>query len=454
MTDDLSKQNHPLIEKLVGWNTASGKFITILLYLSFIVFMIGTIYKTAPYPHGDEGYYISMARNIRDYGIFNEMAKGNPVGFTIPLFLLTSLGIETRLAGQILSLLSTIAVFFGIRYISQKLFNLSGAYLQLALITVLLVISSVKDYWFAGSDNFYTAIFIWILIYLWKIVETWSPLKSFILAGVLMSVTALIRPLTLLLLVSSIGAMVFISFFNKAPAGKKVMAIIAFIVAFGLVFIVQQYPSLKETRTLAFERKIPDDTASYRRKIADTVKSNWTQRLALTNLLIEQGKKKLHKGPVYPSWVQTDEYIAKNGQGSLPGSALQVPAWNFHYFIKYLIKGILMVLYNFIRESGLIFVLPLIFLFRFSFKDYRKYSFFTIIMLIYTGIYIFLALNYVEPRDVFIPLLFTSVMGVALLKEMDFEAKKGVQVFAIIQFAVVLINLLLNVRYNLTHGGL
>src|SRR6185437_7797625 len=381
MTDDLSKPNSGLMDKFLG-DTTSGRLISIILYVFFICYMIAMIVTTQHYPKGDEGFYISMTHNLKDYGVFSEMAKGNPVGFTIPLLLLSSFGIETRLAGEILSLLSTIAVFFGIRYIAKKVFGLSGAYLQLALITCLLVISSVKDYWFAGSDNFYTAIFIWLLVYLWKSVELWSPLKSFILAGALISATALIRPLTLLLVVSCIGAMIFISFFNKANAGKKFIAIVVFIVAFGLVFIFQQYPSLKVNKALAFERKIPDDTLTYRRKAPDTVKSSWTQRLALTEVLLEQGKKKLHVGPVYPSWVQTDEYIAKNGQNSLPATAFQVPRWNFKYFIRHLLKGTLMVLYSFVRESGLIFIFPLIFLFRVSFKDYRKYAFFTVAMLI------------------------------------------------------------------------
>src|ERR1019366_7290970 len=151
MKDELLKPNPPLVEKLLGWNTASGKLITVLLYLSFIGFMAATIYKTGPYQRGDEGYYISMAHNISEYGVYHEMAKGNPVGYSIPLFLLSFLGLKSRLAGQILSLLSTIFVFFGIRSIAKRRFNLSGAYLQLALVTVLLVISSVKDYWFAGS---------------------------------------------------------------------------------------------------------------------------------------------------------------------------------------------------------------------------------------------------------------------------------------------------------------
>lgn len=130
------------------------------------------------------------------------------------------------------------------------------------------------------------------------------------------------------------------------------------------VFVVINIPSLLVKKSFSYDQKVPESS----------VKSNWTQRNYLSQLVINEGK--LSNGK-HVSWDETDAYLAKNGVNSLPKTTLESAFFDLKLTFKEFFKNLFFASKDGFRQLGLIFFIPFL---------------------------LILCINKVKIRDVFIPI--------------------------------------------------
>jgi hypothetical protein len=115
-----------------------------------------------------------------------------------------------------------------------------------------------------------------------------------------------------------------------------------------LIFVAINMPSLVVKNSFSYDQKIPDSS----------VKSNWTQRNYLSQLVINEGKLSVGK---HVSWQETDAYLVKNGINSLPKTTLESAFFNLELTFTEFFKNLFFASKDGFRQLGLIFFIPFIF---------------------------------------------------------------------------------------------
>lgn len=413
------------------------KGLIFILYAGIITVALLIILETTQKPQGDEIFYIQWAKDIGTNGLYSEMAKGHPVGYTALFYLLIQTGLKPIFAGDLISLISTIAVYIGARYIAKKYFELRGLFLELALVSMLFGLLSGNYIFVASDDMYYMALFIWIAIYLSEIVLSQGNNQKFALTGALLSLTLLIRPLALLLFTASIPALIFVPI-NKGP-GRKVGGLLIFIVAFAIIFLLQQIPALHETGHIALENKMPDSVKT---------KITWTQKQVLTDILKENHIKVEENGQE-ASWRQCEEYLKIHGAASLPSNPLSRLFWSPWFVLKHAGIGVAKVVYILLRHTGILWMLPIIFLIFRRWRENKRIVFFTILVLGYLFLYLISALNFVETRHMIMPFIFLSMCGVNALFKLRQEENSYAGKLLILQLCTLLLIMALDLKLYL-----
>ena len=161
-----------------------------------------------------------------------------------------------------------------------------------------------------------------------------------------------------------------------------------------LFFVTINMPSLLVKNGFSYDQKIPDSS----------VKSNWTQRNYLSQLVINEGK--LSDGN-HVSWEETDAYLAKNGINSLPETTLESAFFNLKLTFTEFFKNLFYASKDGFRQLGLIFFIPFI-LMLFINKVKIKDVFIPISTIVTLFILCFILILNIEIRwliGVFIPLI-------------------------------------------------
>jgi len=164
-----------------------------------------------------------------------------------------------------------------------------------------------------------------------------------------------------------------------------------------LIFSIANIPSITKTHTLSWDNKLPP---SY-------VKSSWSQRQYLAQLLVNDNK--LEDGK-HPSWEETDNYLKIHGSDSLPNGILNGMLFDVKLTIKEFFKNFYYCLTYQIRSLGLVFFISIfLMLFQVFKRNFTINDFFiplsTLIMLV---VFSLIIISYVELRwlqPVFIMLL-------------------------------------------------
>lgn len=110
------------------------------------------------------------------------------------------------------------------------------------------------------------------------------------------------------------------------------------VVLFFLILI--NIPSLIKNNNFSYDNKVPPSN----------FKSNWSQRVYLAQIMVNNNEIPYE---AYPSWEQTDMYIEKNGQNSLPQSTLESVFFDIKLTFKEFIKNFCLLLFFSIRQSGI-----------------------------------------------------------------------------------------------------
>ncbi len=168
------------------------------------------------------------------------------------------------------------------------------------------------------------------------------------------------------------------------------------LVLFGF-FILMNMPSIQKNHSLSYDYKMPPTE----------VKSTWGQRQYLGQLLVNEGKLDNYQ---HPSWEETDLYLAKNGQNSLPISTLDGILFDYKLTITEFFKDFLDVFKGTIRQMALImpiilcFLLYQIFRKKISYNLYLPFVNFSMI-----SIFAFIIISYVESRWLIAPFIMAMI---------------------------------------------
>lgn len=412
---------------LLSSNVLLFKGMIILLYAGILTITLLIIFQATRQPEGDEIFYIQWAKDFEFHGLYHVLARGNPIGYTAILSLLISAGLKPIIAGDVIAFVSTVAVYIGARIIARRYFKLTGLYLEIALLTMLYGFTSGNYVWVASDDMYFAAFFIWIALYVGNSAMRWDSYSRFIIGGVLLSLSLLIRPLTLLLFPAVVLALLLTPLDTSVL--KKFSYIILFITAFGAITLLQQFPALHEKGHFVLETKIPDSVKSH---------VTWSQKQVLTDILREQHRKLEEKG-TGASWNQCKNYLQQHGPAALPSNQFSRLIWSPFFVLKYYSIGLVKTAYIFLRHTGILWLLPFLLLVFKKWSDEKRIVFFTILTLTYLLLYLFSALNFIETRHMILPFIFFSLCGTSVLYRLKQENNIQADRLLILQFFVLLL---------------
>jgi hypothetical protein len=152
-------------------------------------------------------------------------------------------------------------------------------------------------------------------------------------------------------------------------------------------FIGVNVPSLKLNNKLSYEDKTPPTE----------IKVSWSQRQYLAQLLVNKGEIKNFS---HPSWKQTQEYIKKNGQKSLPDGIVDGLTFDYSLTIKEFFKDFYYSMFFGLRQLGLMILFPFYFIVRnlkkkniLNSEMYIPYS-----LIIMLGVFSLIIISFIEPR--------------------------------------------------------
>jgi hypothetical protein len=127
------------------------------------------------------------------------------------------------------------------------------------------------------------------------------------------------------------------------------------------------------------------------------VKSSWSQRQYLAQLLVNKGELQNFS---HPSWEQTDLYLKENGSDSLPNGILNGLTFDYRLTIKEFFKDFYYSLFFGFRQLGLLLLFP----FYFIIKSIRKKTFWDLSLyipyslLLLLTIFSLIIISYIEAR--------------------------------------------------------
>ncbi len=151
-------------------------------------------------------------------------------------------------------------------------------------------------------------------------------------------------------------------------------------------FVILNIPSLIQNHSFSYDNKKPPITA----------KSTWSQRQYLAQLMVNNGQLENHQ---HPTWDQTDAYLIKNGSTSLPNGIISGMLFDIKLTIKELFKDFADVIFQSIRQTGLIVFCNLAILFYFLFrKKTIEQLYVPLITFVMISIFSLIIISYVESR--------------------------------------------------------
>lgn len=389
--------------------TRSQQLVVAGLYLlltgAFTLFLVNDF---ASPPFGDEEFYIPLVGAFRTRGLVQSIVEGNPVGYSLAVSLLSQTGAPLLLAGRLVSLLSIVPLLLGQFYIARRVLQLNTWFCHLVIIFSLQALIGSRAIFAAVTDIYFSAVLIWALIFVLKTIDDWRSWRNPVIAGTLLAVTLLIRPLTLLYLPGIFIALaVAVGCWPDPRRGKRQSSWRCIVLgsAFTGVFLLQQSPSVAQKGTVSFEVKRSPSGRP------------WFQRHTLSQFRYDDGT--LPQGQ-HVTWEQLDAYLEANGEDALPHGyverARRYPRLVVREFVKDLLVG---TQYAFLRRTGLFYLLILGGLL--GIRQLRTMRGMVVLAIVVLGYVVSLSsvvLTNVEWRWLILPVLLCSAVGAAVLQHL------------------------------------
>lgn len=339
-----------------------------IVFYSLISFLY--ILNIAPYK-GDENYFHLELDLIRNEGWIAAIKQNICIPFMFLVYPLTTF-FKDYIALRLVSVLLT---FFLLGYLYKRV-DKSLVFIGL----VLFYISTVNFFYRGTNDTLFNVSLIVFFVEVYRRLnnKSWNSTLAFsmlVIAFFTRSLFFIYIPVILLSFYLLKKEEAFSEFKLRIP-----LALFFILICFNI-------PSIIENKTLSYDNKVPPKN----------INASWTQRQYLAQLLVNEGK--LPDGQ-HPSWEQTDNYLKKHGENSLPNGIINGVFFDLKLTIKEFFKDFLNAnVYSF-RQIGptLIYAYFLIFLFiKNRAKDVKEY-FVPISLFLTLGILSFIIISNVEIR--------------------------------------------------------
>jgi len=207
--------------------------------------------------------------------------------------------------------------------------------------------------------------------------------------------------------------------------GVKLFKNITLPITLFLVFMILNIPSIQKNHYLSYDNKKPPVE----------VKSTWAQRQYLAQLLVNEGKLENYQ---HPTWEETDMYLIKNGELSLPKSTFDGIFFDFKLTISEFFKDFFDVFKATIRQMGLVMPIILVFLFNQIVKRKITYNLYLpVINFILISIFSFIIISYVETRWLIAPF----IMSMLYFSDLEWNEKINIKYFNLNYLATILISI-------------
>jgi hypothetical protein len=154
-----------------------------------------------------------------------------------------------------------------------------------------------------------------------------------------------------------------------------------------LFFLIINIPSVVKNHSFSYDfKEVPAD-----------VKSTWTQRQYLAQLLVNEGKL---ADKQHPTWEETDNYLKKNGVNSLPNSQFKSIFFDFGQTCIEFFKNYKDLIQDSVRQEGIILIVVLCYLFYFLLKNKKLVLnlYLPLIIFVMCSVFAFIIFSYIETR--------------------------------------------------------
>lgn len=350
----------------------SDKIINFFKVVSILTFVFGLYYcVNIPKGAGDEALFISDLNLIKNNGWMYAIESKISIPYMIlvyPFSFLFEDFIALRLVNFILF------GFLILYFVKKKIVEDNLFYF------ILLFFSSTGWYLIGTNDVLFTIAFIIFFCETYIILQDRSNRSNSMFWSSLL-IAFFTRELFLIFLPA-----VIISFFliikKKHNLFRKLFVPIILLIS--LIFI--NLPSIIKNKSLSYDNKLPPKG----------IHSTWAQRQYLAQLLVNAGKLENHQ---HPSFKETDAYLKKHGDNSLPKTVTETILFDVKLTIIEFFKDFSEVLFYSIRATGLIILLSLLHLFLSLFRkkiDYHLYI--PLILFITIALISLIIISYVEAR--------------------------------------------------------
>lgn len=306
------------------------------LGIVFIYTIIALFYFLNRSPGGDEMLFISDLELIKNDGWISAIEKN----ISIPYMLLVypiSLILKNYIALRLVNLLLLVLLFV--------YFAKSKNDFQLSFYGYLLFFISTVGYFYFGTND--TLFFVSLIIYF---VEINQLQKSKSWNGTLALIALLISFFTRKLIFVFYPIIIFSFFILYKNNGFKFINTKRIVFVF-IIFLGLNIPSLLSKGNISYDLKKPPNN----------INSTWVQRQYLAQLMVNDGSLPNNN---HPSWEQTDLYLKKNGQSSLPKGIKDSIFFDINLTFKEFFKELFSCFFYGFRQLGLILMLPLFFLIK------------------------------------------------------------------------------------------
>jgi hypothetical protein len=325
-----------------------GKIFKVIVYGFYfsvvIYFFISVVYfLSSASGSGDELLFISDLDLIKGKGWIYAIEKN----ISIPYMILAypfSMFFENHIALRLVNVLLLGGLFLYF-YKQKNKFSIS-------LYGYLLFFISTAGYFYLGTND--TLFFIGLIVFINEVdnlqkTKKWNSAFAF---------TALIVAFFTRELVIVYSPVIFFCFYiiDKERQWSKIR--IDFPLGILLLFLIFNVPSFIERGNIAYDLKNPPATT----------RATWSQRQYLAQLMVNKGELPNFS---HPSWEQTEAYLNKNGEKSLPKGILHGLFFNLKLTIIEFFKDFYFCIFFGFRQLGFMLFIPFFFLAKEIYRSRR-----------------------------------------------------------------------------------
>jgi len=340
-----------------------------IIVLVYFLTAITYVLILNPGASGDEVYFLKEFQKVNEIGFVDAIESK----ISLPYIIINYLPYQLLgLAG--VRLTNTLLVFLFTYYVYKRTKS------QKNVIFILFYFSTVLFFFKGLNDTIFSLSLAVFFIESYYVISKRNGSYALALAALVISfftrsLIIVYAPLVLFV--------IFLLFKSKRPKWKNFVWP-SFIL---ILFLTLNLPSLMKNKSLSYDNKNSPESS----------KSNWVQRQYLSQLYANEGKIKSYN---HVSWQETDSFLHKNGELSLPKTIFSAILFDYNLTIKEFLKDSFSTFLLSIRQIGIVYLLMAILLLRMIKTRKLEFSYsYKIIILAYSIlVFSLIIISYLELR--------------------------------------------------------